>query len=105
MLSIENQIQPTLLHVEPVLAVRDVLETTLYWHDVLGFPNKWIWGEPPNHGGVSWQGVFVQFTLNPELASASKENCIWIRVRQLEQLYEFHQKKNAEIVETLENKP
>ena len=101
----ENQIEPTILHAEPVLAVRDILETVLYWHDVLGFPGKWTWGEPPNHGGVSWHGTFVQFTLNPELASASKENCIWIRVRQLEALYKFHQKTNAEVVEPPQNKP
>jgi len=40
----ENQIEPTILHAEPVLAVRDILETVLYWHDVLGFPGKWTWG-------------------------------------------------------------
>jgi len=97
--------QPALMHVEPVLAVKDIEATVLYWHEVLGFPVKWTWGEPANHGGVSWQGVFVQFTLNPELAFASKGNCIWIRVRQLEFLYEIHQKKNAEIVQRLVNRP
>jgi N-acetylglutamate synthase-like GNAT family acetyltransferase/catechol 2,3-dioxygenase-like lactoylglutathione lyase family enzyme len=101
----DNLEQPTLMHVEPVLAVRDVAESVLYWHDVLGFPVKWTWGEPVNHGGVSWQGVFVQFTLNPELAAASKGNCIWIRVRQLELLYEIHQRKKVEIVEELRNRP
>jgi hypothetical protein len=89
----ENQLQPTLMHVEPVLAVKDVSETVLYWHEVLGFPVKWTWGEPVKHGGVSWQGVFIQFTLNPELAAASKGNCIWIRVRQLELLYEIRAKR------------
>jgi predicted N-acetyltransferase YhbS/uncharacterized glyoxalase superfamily protein PhnB len=97
--------EPSLMHVEPVLAVKDVPEAVLYWHNVLGFPTKWIWGEPPNHGGVSWQGVFIQFTLNSELAETSKGNCIWIRVRQLEQLYQIHQEKNADIVKKLENKP
>jgi len=97
--------QPILMHAEPVLAVKDVEETVKYWHDVLGFPDKWTWGEPANHGGVSWQGVFVQFTLNPELAFASKGNCIWIRVKQLVLLYELHQKKNAEIVQRLINRP
>ena len=60
-----------LSHVEPVLAVKDVTETVEYWHKVLGFPNKWTWGEPPNHGGVAWQGVFVQFSQQPSLASVS----------------------------------
>jgi uncharacterized glyoxalase superfamily protein PhnB len=94
-----------LSHIEPILAVHDVAETVSYWHNVLGFPDKWTWGEPPNHGGVSWQGVFVQFSLDPKLASVSKGNSIFIRVRNLEALYKFHQNKNVEIVEPLENKP
>ena len=94
-----------LSHVEPVLAVNDILETVQYWHNILGFPDKWTWGQPPNHAGVSWQGAFIQFSLNPKLASVSKGNAIFIRVRNLEALYHFHQNKRAEIVEPLENKP
>jgi uncharacterized glyoxalase superfamily protein PhnB/GNAT superfamily N-acetyltransferase len=94
-----------LSHVEPVLAVKNVTETVDYWHEVLGFPNKWTWGEPPNHGGVTWQGVFIQFSQNPKLASVSQGNSIFIRVKNLENFYHFHKNKNAEIVEPLENKP
>jgi len=97
--------EPVLLHVEPVLAVHNIEATVSYWHETLGFPNKWTWGDPPNHGGVAWSTTFIQFTLNPELASASKGNCIWIRVRHLEDLYHLHQKRNAELVETLTDKP
>ena len=75
---------PVFSHVEPVLAVKDILETTTYWHEVLGFPNKWTWGDPPDHGGVSWHGVFIQFTLSPDLAEKSKGNSIWIRVKNID---------------------
>ena len=95
----------SLSHVEPILAVSDVLETVQYWHDTLGFQDKWTWGEPPNYGGVSWHGAFIQFSQNPRLASSSKGNSIFIKTKKLEDLYNFHQKKNAEIVEPLENKP
>lgn len=95
----------SLSHVEPILPVDNVVETVNYWHDVLGFAEKWTWGEPPNHGGVAWQGAFVQFSHNPKLAAASKGNAIFIRVKNLPSLYQFHQNKNAEIVEPLENKP
>ena len=91
-------------HAEPILAVNDILETVNYWHDTLGFPDKWTWGEPPNYGGVAWNGAFIQFNLAPQLATTSKGNAIFIRVRELEALYQFHQKKNAKIVEPLENK-
>lgn len=101
----EIGMQPIFSHVEPVLAVEDVSETILYWHHVLGFPSKWTWGKPPDHGGVSWQKVFIQFSKNPVLANVSKGNSIWIRLRNVEALYSFHQKKNAEIVAPLENQP
>jgi GNAT superfamily N-acetyltransferase/uncharacterized glyoxalase superfamily protein PhnB len=93
------------LRVEPILAVKDVTETVLYWHDVLGFPDKWTWGEPPNHGGVSWNGVAIQFSQDFNLAAVSTGNAIFFRTKKLEALYDFHQKKNAEITEPLENKP
>jgi len=101
----ENTQLPVLSHAEPVLAVHDIIETITYWQDVLGFSNKWTWGEPPNHGAVSWQNVFVQFSLSPQLAIASKGNSVWIRVRHIRSLYNFHQKKNAEIVAPLEEQP
>jgi len=94
-----------LSHVEPILAVKDVTETVEYWHKVLGFPNKWTWGEPPNHGGVTWQGVFIQFSQQPERVSVSQGNSIFIRVKNAETFYRFHKNKKAEIIEPLGNKP
>ncbi|HET9745643.1 MAG TPA: GNAT family N-acetyltransferase [Chitinophagaceae bacterium] len=92
-------------HAEPILAVSDIRATVKYWHDTLGFPEKWTWGDPPNYGGVAWNGAFIQFNLAPQLAAASKGNAIFIKTSGLEGLYHFHQRKNAKIVEPLENKP
>ena len=100
-----NETEGAPSHVEPILAVKDIKETIEYWHETLGFPNKWTWGEPPNYGGVNWNSTFVQFNLDPELASVSKGNAIFIIVKNLEDLYKYHQQKNAVIVEALENKP
>ena len=100
-----NETNAAPAHVEPILAVRDITETIEYWHTVLGFPNKWTWGEPPNYGGVNWNGTSIQFSLDPGLATASNGNAIFIRVKKLEELYQYHQQKNAVIVEALENKP
>jgi GNAT superfamily N-acetyltransferase/uncharacterized glyoxalase superfamily protein PhnB len=101
----ENGLQPVLSHVEPVLAVHDVSETISYWQNVLGFPTKWTWGEPPVHGAVSWQKAHIQFSRNPDLAAASKGNSIWIRLQRLEELYKIHQERKAEIVAPLANQP
>jgi len=96
---------PFLSRAEPILPVSDLLKTVDYWHNVLGFHDTWTWGEPPNYGGAVWNDAAIQFSLNPALASASKGNAIFIRVKKLQSLYEFHQTNNAEIVEPLENKP
>lgn len=101
----ENDPQPVFVHVEPVLCVKNITETIAYWHNVLGFPGKWTWGDPPDHGGVSWHDVSVQFSLNPELASISEGHSIWIRVKNIRALYELHQKKGVPIALPLENKP
>jgi len=101
----EKKLQPIFSHVEPVLAVKDVSETIYYWQNVLGFPTKWTWGEPPTFGAVSWQKVHVQFYQNEALAEASKGNSIWIRLQRIEELYKFHQAQNANIVDPLEKKP
>jgi len=101
----ENNLQPIFSHAEPVLAVRDVSETILYWQEVLGFPVKWTWGEPPTHGAVSWHNAHIQFYQDPERAAASKGNSVWIRLQRVEELYKMHQDKNAEIVAPLENQP
>jgi GNAT superfamily N-acetyltransferase len=94
-----------LSHAEPVLAVKDIAETVNYWHEVIGFPEKWIYGDPPNHGGVSWRGTaFIQFGLDPKLAAVSKGYSVWIRARDIKSLYEFHQQQNVKIVSPLENK-
>ena len=92
-------------HAEPILAVSNILETVNYWHHTLGFADKWTWGDPPNYGGVAWQGAFIQFSLNPQLAAASKGNAVFLKVKELETLYNFHKSKHATIVEPLENKP
>lgn len=103
--NLENDPQPVFVHVEPVLSVKSITETIAYWHNVLGFPGKWTWGDPPDHGGVSWHDVHIQFSLNPKLASVSEGHSIWIKVKNIWALYEFHQKKGVHIALPLENKP
>jgi GNAT superfamily N-acetyltransferase len=103
---VSNSNSPALSHAEPVLAVKDIAATVNYWHEIIGFPEKWMYGNPPNHGGVSWQGAaFIQFGLNPKLAEVSEGHSVWIRAHDIAKLYAFHQERKASIVSPLENKP
>ncbi|MEI9920385.1 MAG: GNAT family N-acetyltransferase [Bacteroidota bacterium] len=97
--------EPVFSHVEPVLPVFDVPATIRYWQDILAFPNQWIWGDPPVHGGVSWHSAYLQFHLNPQQAKASAGNVIWIRVKYIDELYKIHLERKAEINEPLSLRP
>jgi GNAT superfamily N-acetyltransferase/catechol 2,3-dioxygenase-like lactoylglutathione lyase family enzyme len=97
---------PKLLHAEPVLAVDDIDKTIAYYHETLGFPQKWTWGNPPNHGGVSWNGsTFLQFSLNPEYAKQTHGEFIWINSKNLNELYNLHQKNKVDIVVPVVTRP
>ena len=96
---------PRLMTVEPILAVRDVVETTRYYREVLDFGDVWLWGEPPSHGGANQDDVQVQFTLDPALAETAEGRAVWIRVQHVAGLYARHQARGAEIVAALEPKP
>lgn len=101
----DDQPEPFLSHAEPVLSVSDVAETVKYWHEVLGFPGHWTWGTPPNHGGVSWHGAFIQFSGDREAAERMRGQCVWIRVKNIRELYQLHQDRQAQIVMQLQKQP
>jgi uncharacterized glyoxalase superfamily protein PhnB len=94
-----------LVTLEPVLAVRDVAAATAYYRDVLGFEDVWLWGEPPSHGGANWDGIQVQFSLDPALAAGAAGRSLWFRVRNVRAMYALHQERGAAITEALEAKP
>lgn len=101
----DNKPEPFLSHAEPVLSVSDVEETVKYWHEVLGFPGHWTWGTPANHGGVSWHGAFIQFSRDGDAAARMRGQCVWVRVKNIRELYQLHQDRKAEIVMSLEKQP
>ncbi len=101
----EDKPEPFISQAEPVLSVNDVAETVKYWHEVLGFPGQWTWGTPPNHGGVSWHGAFIQFSRNTEAAGRMRGQSVWVRVRNIRELYQMHLDRKAEIVMHLEKQP
>lgn len=94
-----------LITIQPILAVRDVVATTTYYRDVLAFPDVWLWGAPPVHGGANQDGVALQFSLDPPLAETAEGRQIWIRVRDVRATFALHQERGAEIVSPLEPKP
>jgi GNAT superfamily N-acetyltransferase/uncharacterized glyoxalase superfamily protein PhnB len=101
----DQQPLPVAKSVEPQLAVTDIVATVAHWQDVIGFPGRWMWGDPPVHAGVNWGETQIQFTLNPKLAAHAEGQQIAINVTHIEALYARHQSNGAEIVEPLETHP
>jgi GNAT superfamily N-acetyltransferase len=97
--------EPVISHIEPVLPVADIAATVRYWHDVLGFPNHWLWGEPPVHAGISWHGAHLQFSQVADKTTVGTGSWFWIRVQHIDKLYAIHKERKAEIVEELQHRP
>ncbi len=96
---------PIVTSIQPQLAVADVREAVQYWQDVLGFPGRWLWQDPPIHAGVHWGDMQVQFSLDPELAGRSAGQTININVTHVQALYALHQHNGAHIVFPLKTHP
>lgn len=92
-------------HLSPILAVTDVAASVRYYTEILGFEDGWVWGEPPDHGGVGKNETAFQFTRNLELAATAGGREFWVRVSSIESLFGQHTAAGAEIVWPLEAKP
>ncbi len=92
-------------HATAVLAVADVPKTVAYYKDVLGFPDGWMWGEPPTFGGVGWEDVNIMFCQQPDLASKIEGHQLSIFVSGVDELYERHRRKKATIIHEIGDKP
>ncbi len=45
---------------EPIFPVADVVATARYYRAVLGFAEEWLWGDPPDLGGVHFEDLGVR---------------------------------------------
>ena len=97
--------------VEPVLRVPDVPATVLYYREKLGFGVEFIYGDPPEHAGVSrgeWTGStvtlqFSQFQPEQELAPSGY---LYVNVdTRIDALCDIYRKRGVEILSDPEDKP
>jgi GNAT superfamily N-acetyltransferase len=90
---------------EPIFPVADVVAAVRYYRDVLGFEKDWVWGEPPDFGGVRWGKVGAMFAL--QSGPDSKVHGQWhsFFVEGIDALYSLHRRNGASIYSPLEAKP
>ena len=93
----------------PVIATADVSNTIRYFEQTLGFEQQWTWGDPPVYAGLKAGSAILYVTHDPDTAAAIKERRlapdIFLWVNQIDQVYDRHRAKNADIVEELTARP
>src|SRR5262245_7995274 len=90
---------------EPIFPVADVVATVRYYRAVLGFTDEWLWGDPPDFGGVRWGRFGVMFSQQP--GPDAKLGGQWhsFFVDGIDALYALHGRSGATICSPLEAKP
>lgn len=90
---------------EPIFPVTDVVATTRYYREVLGFEQDWLWGNPPDFGGVRWGKIGAMFALqsNPDAQVGGQWHSFF--VEGIDLLYSLHNRNGATIHSPLESKP
>lgn len=97
--------------VEPVLMVHDVTATADFYRDKLGFHVDFLYGDPPNHGGVSrgeWTGSLVSLQLSqvPPEREIVPAGYLHVRVDEsLDALCETYRANGVEIISRPQDQP
>ncbi len=72
--------------VYPTLAVPSVADTCTWYVEKLGFDVRFLWGDPPTHGAVSFGKASVHFWQGePQLG----QNWIYFDVSDVERIYQM----------------
>lgn len=96
--------------VEPVLMVHDIVTSTEYYRDKLGFNVDFLYGKPPTHAGVSrgeWTTNMVSIQLMQVSADYEIKPSANLHIRvdsSLDRLFEQYRDKGVTIIEEAEDK-
>ena len=102
---------PSLKNVIPILLVRDVLDSTTFFREKLGFEIDFLHGSPPFYGAVSRDGVclHLRFVHHPFFAQAATQEksliLASIEVSNVQGLFEEFQTRGVEFAQRLRKQP
>lgn len=79
----------------PILYSSDIIRSLTYYTAVLGFEDKWEWGDPPTFGGVHKNSVEIFFC---EKGQGNPGTWLSIMVDNVDDYYELIKTKGATII-------
>jgi GNAT superfamily N-acetyltransferase/uncharacterized glyoxalase superfamily protein PhnB len=89
-----------------VLATADVTEAVRFYVDVLGFKQRWLYGDPPTFGCVGLDEVEIFLCQQPDLAGKVEGHMHYFFVDgDIDAFYARHRDSGAPIIEPIANKP
>ena len=97
--------EPNLVLAVPILACTDIEETIAFYADRLGFEREWVWGDPPEDGGVRRGEVQLYFMRSPQLAQGCRGREVMLFVEDVDALHAEHVRRGAPIAEALRDEP
>ena len=89
----------------PILACTSIDDMIAFYVDRLGFEREWVWGDPPDDGGVRRGEVQLYFMRNDALAAGSAGREVMLFVEDVDSLHAEHVRRGAPIVEPLRDEP
>ena len=97
--------EPNLVLAVPILACTNVEETIAFYVHRLGFEREWVWGDPPEDGGVRRGDVQLYFMRNAPLAAGCRGREVMLFVEDVDALHAEHVRRGAPIAEPLRDEP
>ena len=79
----------------PILYSTNVVKSLDYYTEVLGFANRWEWGEPPTFGGIYDNNVEIFFC---ETSQGNPGTWISVMLENVDEQYERIKAKGAKII-------
>ena len=88
--------------VVPILYSSNLVKSLAYYMDILGFEDKWEWGNPPTFGGVSKQNVEIFFC---EEGQGNPGTWISVMIDKVDDYHESIKARGAKIIDPPGNRP
>ena len=99
--------RPTCVGAAPWVACTDLTATIDHYRDVLGFRGDWhwLWGDPPDHAGVSRGKTRILFVEDANRAARSRGSEVVVYVKGVETLCEELRSSGAHVIHEIDERP